>query len=296
MSMEERKKDQILRGAGYIGLAVFLIASMNALAKWLGDTYHPVELVFYRNLIVFVCVCLYFQATRNFHLIRTERLKSHVIRAAVGNLSIFLAFTSVGLLPLADFTTLYFTSPLFVTALSVPMLKERVGPWRWAAVIIGFMGVLIVANPSGEGFQSPLGIASGLAFGLTAALVQIFLRDLGRTEDTRTTVFYFMAMGIPLTAVFLPFFWTGPKVTDLWLILALALTGGAQQILKTKGYSLGPVALLSPLNFTSLIWAAVFGLIIWDQVPGWNVWVGAAVIIASNVFILWRERQVKDGA
>lgn len=289
--MSIKEDDNIIAGAVLVTTATMMIVAMGSFAKWLGETYHPIELVFYRNLLVLVFMSVVFTATQKWSTVKTQRLPSHIGRALVGTIGIGLGFWSVSLLPLADFTTISFTTPLFVVLLSYPLLKEHVGPWRYGAVVIGFLGVILVAKPSGDELPI-LGVTVGLAAAFTTALVQIYLRDLGRTESTMTTVFHFMFWGTVSTAVCLPFVWTGPKWADMIFIIGLALAGGAQQFLKTKGFAMGPVALMTPLTYTSLIWAIIIGIIVWQDFPDRQVIAGATIIIASNLFILWRE-QVK---
>lgn len=288
--MHDHKHDNIILGATLVTTATMLIVAMSAFAKWLGEEYHPVELVFYRNLIVLMAVSIYFTATGKWDAIKTQRMPSHIGRALVGTIGIILGIWSAIILPLADATTLSFTTPLFVVLLSYPMLKEIVGVRRYAAVIIGFLGVLFIAKPSGE--DIPLfGIIVGLGGAFCTALVQIYLRDLGKTESTMTTVFYFMFWGAIASALVVPFVWTGPKLSALPFILGMAAAGGAQQIIKTKGFSLAPVSLMTPLTYTSLIWAVMIGMIVWHDFPDWQTYLGAAIIIASNLFILWREQE-----
>lgn len=288
--MTENKNDKPIFGAAYILGGVFFIAVMAAFAKFLGETYHPVELVFYRSCIVLLIISVYFSVQNKWNIIKTKRLKSHFGRAVVGTIGIVVGFMALNALPLADATTLNFTTALFVVILSYPLLKEKVGPYKILAVVVGFLGVIIIADPSGD--IKVTGISLGLISAFFTALVQIYLRDLGKTEDPLCTVFYFMLFGMIITAIFLPFVWTGPKLEDLVFILGLCFAAGLQQFLKARGHALAPVALTSPLSYTELLWATIFGALFWDILPTWSVLLGAAIIISSNTLILWRE-QVK---
>lgn len=290
------KDDNVLRGAILIVVAVFMIAAMNALGKFLSTTLHPVEIVFYRNAVILCGLLFWMKISGNTHLIRTNELKAHAYRASVGTMGVVLAVSTVARLPLADATTLLYTAPLFVTALSYFMLGEQVGPWRLGAVVAGFLGVFFIAAPRGENL--PL---SGVAFGLSAALfhalTQLQLRKLGRSEHHLTTVFYFMVFGTVFTAPAMPFVFTGPPTMESYIPLALlAFVGVGQQVLKTEGYALAPTAVVTPINYTGLVWAAIFGLVIWHDVPGLGVYLGAGIIISCNLFILWRENYLKRKA
>lgn len=285
--------DNHIKGITLIAISVFFIAAAAALAKWLDD-YHPAELVFYRCVVTLCALSLYFSFTQKWALIKTRRIKTHINRALIGTIGILFGFAAVQALPLADATTLSFTGPLFVVILSYPLLKEKVGPYKIGAVIIGFIGVFIVADPSGE--MALTGVAFAIAGAFTNALVQIYLRTLGKTEDPLASVFYFMLFGTCITAVFLPFVWVGPTWESLIFIFGLAIFSGTQQVVKAYGHKFAPVALTAPLDYTALIWAGLFGFLFWDTLPTWSVVFGALIIISSNAIILWQERNKKDKA
>lgn len=287
--------DKILKGSFYILISVFMIVAMNACAKSLGNNFHPMTLVLFRNVIVFVLLCGYFTLYRQWGLIKTTRLKPHIFRGVIGTIGIAIGFKAVALLPLADATTLIYTAPIFATILSIPMLKEKVGYKRWLAVLIGFIGVIIIAKPSGQSLLL-LGIICALSAAFLNAMVQIYLRDLGQTEHALTTVFYFMLVGIIICLCVQPFLDKPlgiPSIEENWLILALGLSGGIQQILKTQGYALVPTSIAAPLNYTGLIWATILGWIFWDSLPQWSLAIGAFLIIGSNALIIWRENLKK---
>ncbi|MEM6780642.1 MAG: DMT family transporter [Pseudomonadota bacterium] len=285
------KTDNPLLGITYITISVFFITAAAAFAKWLYD-YHAIELVFYRCVFVLLAVCLFITHQKKWELIKTTRMRSHIGRATVGTIGIILGLAAVQILPLADATTLSFTGPLFVVLLSYPLLKEKVGIYKLSAVVIGFLGVLLVAKPSGEVALIGISLALGAAF--FNALVQIYLRDLGKTENPITTVFYFMLYGAIITGVMLPFVWTGPSWESIAFILAMAVCSGTQQIIKTKGHQIAPVAVTAPFDYTALIWATLFGFIFWDTLPTWSVIWGAIIIVFSNIIILWREQRRKQ--
>jgi drug/metabolite transporter (DMT)-like permease len=292
---KRRLDDNVMKGALFIFVSVFMIAAMNALAKFLGTSYHPIELVLYRNIPILAGLCLYFHYKGRWKLVETHRIRSHITRALIGTSGVVLAFSAVLYLPLADAVTLMYAAPIFVTLLSYPLLKEKVGPWRTGAVLVGFIGIVIVAMPSGSSL-SGLGVSLALAAALFHALTQLLLRDLGRSEHPLTTVFYFMLIGSIACTLCLPFIdANGPALSDSGLLLLLAIAGGTQQILKTRGYAMAPTSVVTPLNYTGLLWASLFGFIIWQEIPGANIWAGAFLIITANFFILWREK-IKRGA
>ena len=166
---------------------------------------------------------------------------------------------------MATATSLHFTAPLFVSLLSYPLLKEKVGWFRILFIIIGFLGVLIIAQPDND--ISNFHLFIGLTAGFMNALVAICLRWLGDTEDSFTTTFYFLFFGLLLTSLFMPFVGTLPDVNILHLIFAMGVVGVSSLLLKTQSFRLAPAALISPISYTILIWAILFDWLIWDTIP-----------------------------
>ncbi len=293
MDKNGKKMDQVFKGAALILISVFMIATMNAVGKFLSSGLHPIEITFYRNILILVGFCAYFQCSGQWHIVKTNNMKDQIYRAIVGTCGIVFGFWAISKLPLADATTLLYTAPLFVTLLSYPMLGEKVGIYRGSAVLVGFCGIALVASPTGQNL-STTGIMLGLAAALFNALTQLQLRKLGRNENPLTTVFYFMLFGTIITGALLPFVFTGPPSFDLYpFLLLLGASGILQQILKTIGYSIAPTSVVTPINYFGLVWAALFGFVIWHEVPTRAIYAGAGIIIASNLFILWREQYLK---
>lgn len=290
---DHKPTDNIIRGALLIVVSVFMIAAMNALAKFLSGTHHPVEITFYRNIVILVGLAAWIVFSGRRDILVTHNLKDQVVRAVVGTSGVVLAFWAISRLPLADATTLLYTAPLFVTLLSYPFLGEKVGPFRTCAVLVGFGGIVVVAAPGGTGLP-PDGIALGLAAAFFHALTQLQLRKLGRHENPLTTVFYFMLFGTILTGIAMPFIFTAPPtMEDFPLLLLIGAAGILQQVFKTYGYSMAPTAVVTPLNYFGLLWATLLGFLIWREIPGANVYLGAAIIISANLFILFREQYLK---
>lgn len=273
-------------------LATFLIICMNAFAKMASDHHDPVEVVFYRGIVAMLLLLGFVAVTRRRAMIdvfKTARPLAHLGRSVAGNIGVILIFWAYALLPMADVTAMLFISPLIVTALSVPILGEKVGAWRWSAVLIGFAGVLLIANPGGQGLNSWLFLLP-LAAAFFTALVNIFLRQLGRTEDAMTTVFYFLLFGILVTGLYMPFGGQWPQADAVWVLLGAGITGGLSLMIKTEAFRMAEASLLSPFTYTSIVWATLFGWLFWGDLPTLWVITGAAIIIASNLVVAWRER------
>lgn len=289
-------KDRVMYGAFLVLLSVFFIASMSVIAKILSENTHPIELAFYRNFIVFCGMSLYLLNHKKGPLLKTKRYKAHISRFLLGTIGLIAGLWSISLLPLTTSLTLYYTAPLFTILLSGPLLQEKVVFFRYSTVLFGFIGVVIVINPN-SGNIVLLGLFFAFFDSICSALTQIYLRDLGKTENSFITVYYYMGIGAVATFLMLPFVWIGmPQPENYLLILGLGLTGWLQQITKTKGYAMAPVSVTAPLTYTGIIWAAIFSYIFWNTLPNTYFWFGASIIIASNLIIIWRENKKKIDA
>lgn len=284
------RADHIPKGIALRLIAIFALASMMALVKLAeagGATL--VELLFFRQACALPVVVLWLASGPGLGSIRTTRIGSHAKRTAIGLCGMVGNFGAVLLLPLAEATTLGFTVPIFATILAALLLREHVGWHRWAAVVAGFAGILIVAQP-GSGHFGLIGAFVGLAGALFTALVSIELRQLSRTEDTGTIVFWFSLLSLaPLGAAYL--FVIQPHAGWVWAVmLAAGLAGGIGQLALTGALRFAPVSAVLPMDYSSLIWATLYGWLIFAVLPTPYTWIGAPVIIASGLYIVWRER------
>ncbi len=269
--------------------AMFCMAGLSALVKWCSGRGVPVlEIIFFRNAFAFVPVLIYVQRTAGFGVLKTTRPLGHLARSAVGLGGMVCGFTAVGLLPLTQSTALAFSSPLFMTALSAMILKEPVGPHRWAAVAVGFVGVMIMVHPDPAHFAG-LGVGLALLGAVCAAGAMIAIREIGRTEPGPTIVFYFTLAGMVLGLLSLPFGWVIPDLATLGLLVLGGLIGGVGQLLLTEALRRAPVAVIAPFDYTQLVWASILGFAVWGETPQVLTVIGAVVVAASGVYILWRE-------
>jgi drug/metabolite transporter (DMT)-like permease len=278
-----------LLGAGMRLMSALLLAVLFALVK-LASTrgVDLVESLFYRQCGSAICAVAAVALGPGFASLRTARIWAHVTRMAIGITGMAFNFLSMILLPLAEATSIGFSVPLFATALAALVLGEPTGKWRWSAVAVGFIGVLIIVQP-GSGDVPLLGASVAITGAVLTAGVTIVLRRLGATERTTTTVFWFAVSSlVPLALLMLRFAHVHDPVT--WAIIAaIALTGGLGQLAITGALRLAPVALVMPMDYTSLLWATVLGAWLFGQLPSPWTWVGAPIIVASGLVILWRE-------
>lgn len=286
-------------------LNAFALSAMSLFAKLLGNYFGPIEVTFFRNLASFTLLIMLLLAMKQIPaLLKTNRPWAHLIRSTIGTIGMVLGMWSFQLSPLALATLLYFTSPLFVVLLSYPVLGEKVGPYRIASVIFGFLGVAIIASPVFTGAESEthitmLGIIVGIAYGFAAGCVDLCLRYLGDTESSSTTTFYFLLFGILSTSLFWPFSENVPwdhNDTTLMIIAGLGITGIISLLSKSQSFRLAPASYIAPITFTMIIWAGLFDYFIWNKAPSPLLIIGGTIIIASNLVIFWREQKLKHDA
>lgn len=285
--MPTASREEIRRGIVYMVGAVFVFGGANALAKWLVVRYPVIEIAFFRCWFALV-PCLILVATRGgFGGLRTSRLPEHVGRALIQFLSMLSIFTAYRLMPLADAVAITFSSPLFLTVFSMPMLGEPVGPYRWAAVLVGFAGVLVMVPP-GAGILEG-GAAFALFNALASAVVTIAMRRMSVTEASTTLVFYQLAVTAVLASLLVPFGWVTPSWVDGAMLALVGIASGVAQFWWTQAFRLAPAAVAAPFSYTSMVWAIAFGYLIWGDVPTPAIVLGATIVIASGLFILYRE-------
>ena len=283
--------DRIGLGIASIAAAVFLFSIADALAKWLGQTYEPVQIVFLRYVFGLIPVALLVWHGGGLGALRTRRPVMHGLRALVIFAALLMLFTGLRRLPLAEAISVAFTAPLFVTALSGPLLGEPVQARHWAAVLVGFLGALIVIQPGTGAFQveSLFVVVAALCFALSALIT----RRMSRTE-TNVALLAYTTIGAGLASLpIMPFVWRAPAQDDLWLFLAIGLIGSTAAYFVIQAYRNAPPAIVAPFDYMALIWAALFGWIVWQDRPEPPVWLGAAIIAASGLYITQREARSK---
>jgi len=268
--------------------AVFAFSVMDALIKWLSATYPTPQIIFFRGLFAFLPLSIFIARQGGLAALRTQRPWSHAARSLVGLTSMVLFFYAFAILPLADVVAIGFAGPIFLTALSVPMLGEKVGIRRWCAVMAGFVGVVIMIRP-GAGVVSldalvPVAGAVGYAFAM------VFVRKLTATETIASIVFYFTAICTVLSGLAMPFLWVAPaSLMDWGMLAAVGLCGGFAQLFMTYAFKLAPASLIAPFEYSAMIWGVLFGWLIWSELPDAYILTGAAIVIASGLYILHRE-------
>ena len=281
-------------GIGYMLMAVSLFGCMDVLVKWLGGGYPTLQIMFCRSLFAMLpTLLMVLRDPAGFGALRTRQPLGHASRSLLGLGAMFGFFHAFSFMPLADVTAISFSAPVFIAGLSVLLLRETVGWHRWSAIVVGFVGMLVILRPNvGEAGAGMLQSGALVVVAATAfyALAMIQIRVLARTERTVTITFWFTLSLLLLTGIAMPWFWVTPRSwTDLLLLALVGLFGGSAQLLMTRAYSIAPAAVVAPFDYTHLLWAVLFGWYLWGDFPDLQTWIGCAIVIASGLYILYRE-------
>jgi drug/metabolite transporter (DMT)-like permease len=286
-----KHRDEIGRGIALACGAVLLFSILNGLAKWQAAAYPIGELVFFRSLFALVPVLVLAVRGGLAASLKTNMPGAHLFRSMIWFISVSCTFVSYHLLPMGDAAAIAFSAPLFLTALSAPILGERVGPQRWLVVAAGFVGVLVMVRP-GEGvFQ--WGALFGLANAVCYAAGSLAVRQMASTERSVTIVFYTMLLATLLSGLTLPFAWVTPSLPDLLVLIAMGLIGGVGQLVMVQAFHHAPASAIAPWNYTQMIWALLLGWFFWSEIPDAATLSGAAVVIGSGLYLLHHETRLK---
>jgi drug/metabolite transporter (DMT)-like permease len=279
-------------------LAATLAFSLMYVAVRLAGTVPVGEVVFFRAsfaLIPLFVVSVFTVGPRA--VVLTKRPLVHLLRSAMGVTSMFFNFAALKMIPLAELTGFSFVAPIFAVVLSALILKEHVGPFRGAAVVVGFGGVLLMIEPhGGVGSLFGGGLSAGAGFALVgaflSAFVVIFIRQMSATERSETIVFYFTLFTALAGAVTM-LKWNVPLTPKMatWLVMS-GLLGGIGQICMTYSYRYAEPSLLASFDYLAMVWATLFGYLAFSELPERAVLAGAAIVVGSGLFIAWRERRL----
>lgn len=279
------------RGIVYMCLAVSIFPFLNAAAKYLGNHYPVSEVVWARYLGHLVYMIIVFAPRRRLRLFATRQFRMQILRSLLLFSSTVFYFIALVKVPLATAASVTFVAPMIVTALSVPILGEKVGPRRWAAVIAGFLGTLMIVRPGGS--LSAYGAAFLLLNALCYALYQVLSRRMARLDPADISITYVALVGVVLSSIVAPFQWRMPAdAFDTMVFLSLGLSGGFAHYFIVKSVEHAPVSVLAPFNYGQLVGATVLGFFLFGTFPDLWTWAGAAVIIASGLYIAYRESRV----
>lgn len=275
--------------------AVLAISAMFMFVKLASQNgVHVIESLFWRQITAIPLVVIWFSYSGQLRSIKTKKFGGHALRMGLGVSAMGLNFIAFALLPMAEATVIGFASPVFGTILAAVILREPTGIFRWLGVLVGFVGIIIVVQPSTIislfSGDSALGPIVALAGALITAAVSIQIRQLGKTENSGTIVFWFSITSmIPLGIAML--FYGSNHAAQIWLYIAgLSICGATAQLLLTAAMRFAPVSVVMTMDYTALIWTTLFGYLIFNDIVSASTWVGAPIIIGAGLFIAYRER------
>jgi len=277
--------------AAMIAVGLFIV-SMDTAAKALAETYEPLFIVWARYAGQAVGT-LAIAAPRLLSVARTARPGLQLVRGATLFVGTILFFTGLKHLPIAQVQAIAQVAPLAIVAMAALFLAERVGPWRWGAVCVGFLGAMIVIRPETGAFGGAAILPLGGA--LCFAAYGVMTRLLGASDGVWTTFFYTGIVGAALATAGLPFYWQTPALGDLPLLLLVGFFGAASQGMLILALRFAPASALAPFLYLNLVWAALFGYVLFGEVPDWRTVLGAGVIVGAGFFVRWRERRRTGG-
>ena len=279
--------------AAFMILAGAFFASMHGTVRLVSFDLHPFVIAVFRNIFGFL-VLLPLLMRGGAALFKTERFGLHFIRSTINAISMLIWFTALSLVPLADATALSLTGPLFVTVGAMIVFGERIRVWRWTALILGAFGALLIIRPGFE--EVNVGALLAIAATATAALSKLCAKSLTRTDNPTTIAAYVQFLMIPLTFIPAIFVWVWPTLEQLIGLIVIGTLGSLGHLFTTKAYAIADISFAEPLVFTRMIWAAMFGYMVFSEIPDTWTWVGATVIVVATTIIAHRERKSKQSA
>jgi drug/metabolite transporter (DMT)-like permease len=280
---------QIAVGLMLLGMLLF---SMNdVLGKWLVGMYSPWQLLLIRSLAALAVLLPLMRREGLVAAVTVERPKLHFLRTILATIEVACFYFAVIYLPLADVMAFYLAAPIFVAAMSPFLLGERVGWRRWTAILVGFMGVLIALGPSASSFALPalLSIAGSFFF----SLMIVTTRALGSAPD-RVLVFWQTVGALLAGLAISPFVWVPPTARDYALLAILGVVSLGAHFCVNRSLKLAPAATVAPYQYTLILWALLLGYPVFGDVPSTQMLLGSAIIVASGLFIFWREQALKQ--
>jgi drug/metabolite transporter (DMT)-like permease len=289
-----------LRGMASMVIAGLLLMTSFGMARHMLVDIHPFEVAFFRSFfgVLFIIPWLMRQGLVPF---KTKRLPLHLLRSTIHVAGVLAFFVALKLIPLAEATALFFFAPIISTALAAIFLHEVVRLPRWAAVVLGFCGMLVIVRP---GFaEIELGTILALASSVSAGVGMLIMKDLARTDKAITITVYVTCLMSPMLLVPAAFFWTWPSWVALGWLATIGLSAIIGQYLTATAFRVAEVSVVTPLMFLQLIWAALIGFVFFGELPDIFLWIGGSMIFASVAYLAYRERSsgsaptnVKTGA
>lgn len=283
--------EMYLTGAALMVAAMMLLPFNDAIAKHLSASYPVLQIVWFRFLFHFAILAPIVWSRYGWSALRPRRLGLQILRSGLTLLSVLLFFTAISTTPLADAMALLLCAPIMVTAVSPLLLGEHVGLHRWLAVFVGFLGAMIMLRPGFAAVQP--GALLALLAGMSHALYNVLTRKLSGSAPPLVTLAYTAVLGVFGLALVVPFHWVTPAPADLLPMAAVGAIAAGGHFLLIRAFDYAPATVLAPFLYTELVAAAAIGYVWFNEFPDGWAWLGIAVIVASGIYISWRERLKK---
>jgi S-adenosylmethionine uptake transporter len=280
-----------LKGAALALLSFAIFATHDVVVKFLGGQYHAIQIIFFSVLFGFPLVLLMLINDRSDGNLRPVHPWWTALRTGAALITGVSAFYAFSVLPLAETYAILFAAPLLITVLAIPILGEKVGIRRGLAVVVGLVGVLIVLRPGGADLS--LGHAAALTAAVCSSLASVIVRKIGKDERSAVLLIYPMVANFIVLGAALPLVYRPMPIEHLGMVGIIALFGFAGMLLVIAAYRAAPAVVVAPMQYSQMIWATIFGILIFDETPDSMTLLGAAVIILSGIYIVLRERQAK---
>ena len=280
-----------VRGALWMLASALAFTVSTTLIKYLGDGYPAALQGFYRQLAGFL-VLLPWMIRGYPKVFHTSRLGILLFRSGAGAVALIMSFYSYQKMPLADANALSFTRTLWLVPLAFFVLREKLGPLRIGAALVGFLGVLIILHPTGHGITLGLPQVAGLAAAFLFAMTITGMKVMTRDHSPMTLLVYAAGLGLIFATPPALFVWRWPSLPDLGLLAAMGVSGTITQACYIKGMAIGDAGAMAPIDYTRLVFATVAGVLLFQEIPGWPTIIGAAIVVGSTLFITLRERHL----
>jgi len=284
-----KPSDNVPLGILWMVAATVLLALAAAIAKWQAAIYPVGEIMFFRSLSGLIFCAVIVLPVSGIAVFSTRRPGAHIARGLSQAVSQTFTVIAVSLMPLAGAVAISFSAPLWAALLSILWLKERAGPARWCVLLTGFSGVLIVTHPGADAFQ--IGALFALANAVMYGSVTVAVRGMTATESPNTLLMWQMSIMAICHCFLLVFGFTWPTPVDAAMLAVGGVANAAAQYAWTRALLLAPASAVSPFYYLMLVWAMVFGFVIWGDIPTLALAMGSAIVVASGLFLLWHEAQ-----
>ncbi len=279
-----------LKGILWMLFYAIAISVMHTSIRYVSDGMHPFEIAFFRCVFALVTVAPFF-IRAGWAPLKTKHFPLLLLRGVINIYCMLAFFYALSIVPLAEITALSFSAPIFSVVMAVFVFKEKVGLRRWSAIFIGFVGTLIILRPGFQAFS--LGQFLVLSSAFAWAVCIIIIKEVGKTESSVTITTYMSLVMAPLSLIAAATVWIWPTAEQWgWLVL-IGVIGGAGQLAMSESLRVAPTHVVSPIDFTRLLFISTLGYILFDQVPDQFVWAGGSLIIGATVFITYREHQLR---